>query len=182
MNGFLGWWYRFSLPKESGTGKLMTPSEREHLRYERLTSGFLGLFMLFYIPSAFLFVFGSPPGSSGNIIVIVVGVILVISFILGKRGLQRASAIGLIGYLIVEITSTLMTNPLDPSLFSINYTLLCAVILAGALLPPAASLVVSVFNSIDIVLLVLLLQHTTSWANTTKYAFALLIFLPVSSQ
>jgi hypothetical protein len=182
MNGFLGLWYRISLPKGGVTGKATTPDEREHLRYARLTSGFLGLFMLFYIPSVLLSVFSSPSGSSSNAIMAAVGGILVISFILGKRGLQRASAVGLILYLIIEITSTLATNPLDPALFSINYTLLCAVVLAGALLPPVATLVVSVFNSIDIVLLVVLHPNTVSWVSVTHYAFALLIFLPVSLQ
>lgn len=183
MHGPLQWWYYLSLPGKREQATASAPQEREQLRYAHLTSGFLFLFALIYIPASILMFLDSPPGSSAPTIALISGSLLIITFILGKIGLQRASAITLLAFIQVTIISDLATNPLDPALFQIVYALLFAVILAGAILPPGAALVVSGVNCISMILIILFVQHTTSWsAEIQRGRYSVLIFLPLCLQ
>jgi uncharacterized membrane protein len=183
MKALIAWWYRLSLPTATLTTTPATPRERERLRYARLTSSFLLLILILFLPSGLLMIFDSPPGSSSPFIAVVMFVTLIVSFVLGKLGWQIASAIGIVVYNLIIVTGVLLTNPLDPSLFPIVYTLLFAVILAGALMPPIAAIVVAVINSIAITLIALFASHTAAYTDMVQRGlYSVLIFLPVVMQ
>lgn len=183
MSDFLQGWYSLSLPFSSVTTRGSTPQAREQQRYAQLTSGFLLLFIVFYIPGDLLLFFDAPTSSVQPMIALISGAILFISFFLGKLGLQRSAAIGLLVLILVTVTGDLATNPLDPSIFPTTYALLFAVVMAGAALPPIAALIVGLVNCIDIILLVLLVPHTAMWTTMWQRGlYSIFIFLPICLQ
>lgn len=182
MKRIIAWWYRISLPRYMSQPPT-TSKERERLRYAHLTSGFLLLFLCLFLPSGALMFFDSPAGSSSPLIAVCVLIILIISFVCGRLGWQIASAISIIAYNLGVVTSILITNPLDPSLFPIVYILLFGVLLAGALMPPIAALVVGFANCVDIVLIATLAPHTANYAALMAQGlYTVIIFLPVCMQ
>jgi hypothetical protein len=61
MKRILEWWYRLSLPAlEQGT----TPLQRERARYAKLTSSFLLLLLVLFLPLAPIMIFDSPRSPS----------------------------------------------------------------------------------------------------------------------
>lgn len=182
MRRIINWWYSISLPKSIAI-PATTPQGRERQRYARLTSSFLLLLVTLYIPSGPLMFFDSPPGSSSPFISICLFFVLLTSFLCGRMGWQRLSAIFVISYSFVSTIGVLITNPLDPSLLPIINSLLFSVILAGALMPPIATLITGGINCISILLITTFVPHTAGYtAMMEKGLYSVLIFLPIVLQ
>lgn len=146
MNAALSWWYRLSLPNLP----METPGQREKARYARLTSGFLLLICLLFLPAAGIMIFDSPKSPSSPPIAMIVILILFCSFITGRMGLNILSASFLVFYDIFMVTGVLVSNPLDPSLLPLFGAFVLATIIASALMPPIASIIVGVICCLDI--------------------------------
>ncbi len=80
-------------------------------------------------------------------------ILLFLSWLCGRLGLQRLSAVLIITYIFVSVTGPLLTNPLDASLTPIFGVFTLGTILAGALLPPAAALITGALSCLDILLI-----------------------------
>ncbi|GER90729.1 hypothetical protein KDW_48910 [Dictyobacter vulcani] len=131
MNAALSWWFRLSLPNLPTE----TPSQREKARYARLTSGFLLLISLLFLPTAFIMIFDSPKSPSSPPIAMIVVLILCGAFIFGRMGLNILSASCIVFYDIFMVTGVLLSNPLDPSLLPLFGAFVLATIIASALMP-----------------------------------------------
>lgn len=183
MNHLLLWWYRISLPKTIVAMTPTTPRERERLRYAKLTSGFLLLLFILYIPVGFITAFDAPPPSVSPAIAIAASLLLIIAFILGKLNFQIASAILIVLNAPFIVTANLLAYPLDPSLLPIVYALLFAIILGGALMPPIAAIIIAIFNCIDILAIILIGKPTDAYnAMIAKGLYSVFIFLPILMQ
>ena len=180
MKRFLIWWYGIALPQR---GPDTNPHERERTRYARLTCIFLLIFIVIFVPLSPIMIFDSPMSPSSPPIAIGMLACLAGSFILGRLGRNIPSAAFIILYNMLSVTGPLATNPLDPSLLPLFGVFSIAVILAGALMPPVAALVVGILGSLDIILLTIFVPHTLAY-NTmmSNGLFTITLILPVALQ
>lgn len=180
MKRFMAWWYAFSMPKR---GPDTTPGERERSRYARLTSGFLLLICLLFIPISPLMIFDSPNSPSSPPIGIGILILLACAFGFGKAGWNYISAACIVAYNILCITAVMVTNPLDPSLLPLFGVFTISIILAGALMPPIASLVVGVLCCLDIAFISQLVPHTPAYQQMLdKGLFTVTLIVPIGIQ
>ncbi|MGH2508840.1 MAG: hypothetical protein ACRDHZ_15755 [Ktedonobacteraceae bacterium] len=147
MKKLLSWWYAFSLPPRLPAS---SPQEREQVRYAHLTAGLLLLLLCSFLPLSPIMLFLSAPTSSSPFICIGMFSMLAISWVCGRLGRQIMSAIFLVGFLFLAITGILLTNPLDASLVPLFGLFTVAIILAGALMPPIASVITGLLSCLDI--------------------------------
>lgn len=147
MQKLLGWWYTLSLPQRPPASN---PQERAQTRYTHLTAGLLLLLLCSFIPLSPIMLFFSAAGSSSPAICIGLFSMLAISWICGRLGNQIMSAIFLVGFPFLAITSTLLTHPFDASLVPLFGFFTVAIILAGALMPPMASIIAGLLSCLDI--------------------------------
>ncbi|GHO48399.1 hypothetical protein [Ktedonospora formicarum] len=180
MKRFMAWWYALSLPKR---GPDKTPGERERTRYAQLTSSFLLLISVIFVPLSPIMIFFSPKSPSSPPIGIAVLIMLSCSFIFGKMGWNYVSAAFLVGYNLVCIGAVLATNPLDPSLLPLYSVFTIAIILAGALMPPISSLIVGVLCCIIIALLSMFVPHTAAYQQMLDDGlFTVTLIVPITLQ
>ncbi len=180
MKHLFSWWYGISLPQHQPNE---TPIERERIRYARLTSAFLLLVFVLYLMSAPFLIFDSPRSPSSPPIAYVMFALLLLSFVLGRLGHQIASASCIVAYVFVVVIGPLVTNPLDPTLIPILNTLVIAVILAGALMPPVAALIVGFLSGLASVLIGVLpfLPRTAAYQHMMdQQLYTVSIILPLS--
>jgi len=180
MKRFLAWWYSVSLPKR---GPDKTPGERERTRYARLTSGFLLVLGLLFLPISPIMLFDSPNSPSSPPIAIMMLSLFVCSFFFGKMGWNIPSAACIVGYNILGITAVIATNPLDPSLLPLFSIFTISIIFAGALMPPIAALIVSILCCADIALLSILVHHTAAYQKMIDQGlFTVTLLVPITVQ
>lgn len=180
MKRLLIWWYQLSLPRHTPN---VTPIERERVRYARLTSNFTLLILVASILLLPLSVINTFNSSSSILAFISLGIVLT-SVIFSKLGLNVVAASLLVLNTIIQVSGTMLTNPLDPSMIPIFDVLVIPVILSGALMPPAAALVTGGANSAIILLIAAFQPHTAYYAQMSKlgsYSITL-IALPVTIQ
>ncbi len=82
MTLLLTWWYRISLPPQKGPDT--TPEQREHTRYAKLTSGFLLLLIVAFVPFVPVVIFDFPQKPAASPIAISMLCLLSISWIFGS--------------------------------------------------------------------------------------------------
>lgn len=180
MKRIMGWWYALSLPRR---GPEATPAERERSRYARLTSGFLLLICLLFVPISPIMIFDSPNSPSSPPIGIGILILLACAFGFGKAGWNYISAACIVAYNILCITAVMVTNPLDPSLLPLFGVFTISIILAGALMPPIASLVVGVLCCLDIALISQIVPHTAAYQQMLdKGLFTVTLIVPIGIQ
>lgn len=179
MKSFFAWWYRFSLPKR---GPDTSPAERERTRYARLTSIFtLMIFILSTLLTPWSFYKFYTP--LVPIIAVVSWALVVTALVLNKLGWNIAAAASLVLSTILASAGNMVVNPLDPTLLPIFADLVIPVILAGALMPPVAALVTGGFNSVFIIAVVSLQQHTPAYDQMLQLGRAsVAIALPLTIQ
>ncbi len=180
MRQFMDWWYAFSLPKR---GPDTTPRERERTRYARLTSAFLLLVCVIFIPVSPIMIFFSPNSPSSPVIGVGVILLLICAFGFGKAGWNYLCAACIITYNIICVTAVLLTNPLDPSLLPLFGVFSISIILAGALMPPIASLVVSILCCLNILFISQVVPHTVAYQQMLdKGLFTITLIAPIGIQ
>lgn len=182
MKKLLNVWYNLSLPqRESDT----TPIQRERTRYAHLTSAFLLLVFFLYILVAPFMIYDSPRSPSSPPIAFGMLALLLASFVFGRIGYQIASASCIIGYVFLVVIGPLVTNPLDPTLVPLLHTLVIAIILAGALMPPVASLIVGFCSGLASVFITVLpiLPRTAAYQHMMdQQLYTVSLVLPLSIQ
>ncbi len=182
MKRLFTWWYSIALPQHEPD---VTPMQRERIRYARLTSSFLLLVFILFIPTAPFLIFDSPRSPSSPPIAYGMIVLLVSSFVLGRLRYQIASASCIVAYVFLVVIGPLVTNPLDPTLIPILNTLVIAIILAGALMPPIASLIVGFLAGLASVLIGILpfLPRTAAYQHMMdQQLYTVSLILPLSIQ
>ena len=180
MKPILRWWYSISLPQQDvGT----SPLQRERIRYAKLTSAFLLLISLMVLPTAPIMIFDSPRSPSSPPLAIGMICFLCISFILGRMRLQIPSAICIIGCISLSVIGPLVTNPLDPTLLPLFNTLVIIIILAGALMPAVAALIVGGCSCFATILIATFQPHTAAYQRMMdQRLFTVSLLLPVIIQ
>ncbi len=180
MNRLLGWWYKLSLPERTLEA---TPGERERSRYARLTSGFLFFICVLFLPLSVIMIFYSPYSPSSPPIGIGALVLLACAFGFGKTGWSYLSASCIIAHIILPMMAVMVTNPLDPSLLPLFGVFTLSIILAGALLPPVASLVVGALSCLCIIFVSQFVPHTAAYEHMlAKGLFTVTLILPICIQ
>ena len=182
MKRLFTWWYSVALPQHEPD---VTPMQRERIRYARLTSSFLLLVFVLFIPTAPFLIFDSPRSPSSPPIAYGMLVLLVSSFIFGRLRYRIVSASCIVAYIFLVVIGPLVTNPLDPTLIPILNTLVIAIILAGALMPPIAALIVGFLSALASVLIGVLpfLPRTTAYQHMmAQQLYTVSIILPLSIQ
>lgn len=182
MKRIFTWWYGVSLPQYEPD---VTPIQREHIRYARLTSGFLLLTFLLYLLVAPLMIFDSPRSPSSPPIAYGLFALLVCSFVLGRLGYQIASASCIVGYVYLVVIGPLVTNPLDPTLIPLLNSLVIATILAGALMPPIGALIIGFISGLAIVVIGIspILPRTAAYQHMLdQQLYTVSVILPLSIQ
>lgn len=180
MGTFLNWWYGVTLPNR---GPDTTPIERERTRYARLTSAFTLLLFITYIPLGPIMIFDSPRSPSSPPIAIGLLCLLIGAVILGRQGWNIAAATCVVLEIILGVTGPLVTNPLDPTLLPLFSLLSIAVILAGALMPPQAALIVGAGSCVEIALISVFQPHTLAYETMLKQdLFTITLMLPIAIQ
>jgi len=182
MRRILTWWYGIALPQHEPN---VTPMQRERIRYARLTSAFLLLVFILNALVAPFMIFDSPRSPSSPPIAYGMLALLVISFVLGRLRYQIASASCIVGYVFLVVIGPLVTNPLDPTLIPILNTLVIGIILAGALMPPIAALIVGFLSGLTSVLIGVLpfLPRTVAYQRMMdQQLYTVSLILPLSIQ
>lgn len=180
MGTFLNWWYGISLPKR---GPDTTPMERERTRYARLTSAFTLLLLVVYMPLGPIMFFNSPHSPSSPPIAVALLCLLVGAIMLGRWGWHIPAATCVVLHVVLGVTGPLVTNLLDPTLLPIFGLLSVAIILAGALMPPEAALIVGAGSCIEIVLISVFQPHTVAYeAMLQRNLFTVTLMLPIAIQ
>jgi hypothetical protein len=180
MKSFLSWWYRVSLPKKKTVDT--SPSEREKTRYARLTTAFtLLLLILTGLLTPWSFVAAHNPAAPTVAALGMAAVVAAVIF--NKLGLNILAAIMIVSSTVINVTGTMITNPLDPTFVPIFCALVIPVIIAGALMPPAAALIDGVINSVLILLIALLQKHTVAYDQMLRLGMASVsVALPITLQ
>ncbi len=182
MRRILTWWYGIALPQHEPN---VTPMQRERIRYARLTSAFLLLVFILNALVAPFMIFDSPRSPSSPPIAYGMLALLVSSFVLGRLRYQIASASCIIGYVFLVVIGPLVTNPLDPTLIPILNALVIGIILAGALMPPIAALIVGFLSGLACVLIGVLpfLPRTVAYQRMMdQQLYTVSLILPLSIQ
>ncbi len=180
MGTFLNWWYSISLPKR---GPDTTPMERERTRYARLTSAFTLLLLITYIPLGPIMFFDSPRSPSSPPISVALLCLIICSIILGRWGRNILAAVFVVLFIILGVTGPLVTNLLDPTLLPLFSLLSVAVILAGALMPPQAALIVGAGSCLEIALISVFQPHTAAYeVMLQRNLFTITLMLPIAIQ
>lgn len=180
MHAFLSWWYRVSLPHKEGAD--ISPAAREKTRYARLTTLFtLLLFILTALLTPWSFLKYSNPAApvvaAGGLMAVVVAIIF------NKAGWNIPAAVMIVLSAVINVTGTMITNPLDPTFVPIFSTLVIPVILSGALMPPVAALIDGVLNSVLILAIALLQKHTAAYDQMLQLGMAsVAVALPITLQ
>ncbi|HZO73592.1 MAG TPA: hypothetical protein VFB60_15435 [Ktedonobacteraceae bacterium] len=180
MGTFLNWWYGVSLPNR---GPDTTPMERERTRYARLTSAFTLLLLVTFLPLGPIMFFDSPNSPSSPPLAVALLCMLLGSLMLGRWGHHILAATCVVLYVILGVTGPLVTNPLDPTLLPLFGLFSIAIILAGALMPPLAALIVGAGSCVEIVLISVFLPHTDAYEQMLKRGlFTITLMLPITIQ
>ena len=180
MKAFLSWWYRVSLPGRKTIDT--SPAKREKTRYARLTTAFTLLLLILtalLTPWSFIKVINpAAPLIASLGLAAVVGAV-----ICNKLGLNIVAASMIILSTIINVTGTMITNPLDPAFIPVLSALVIPVIMAGALMPPAAALIDGAVNSVIIILIFLLQKHTPAYDQMLRLGLASIsLALPITLQ
>jgi hypothetical protein len=185
MKNILAGWYAISLPtRPSAT----TPLGREQERYARLTAGLLLLFIcaiLPLLPIMLLFSQQSPSARPDGIGLIF---LLAVSWISGRLGRQRFSATCIIASTFLATMGPLLTHPLDSALVPLFSVFTISIILAGALMPPAAALVTGLVSCLLIILVALLTLNPNAYGQGSQLHYqtintlAIAVLLPIVIQ
>jgi len=179
MKTFFAWWYRISLPRRSPD---QSPADRERSRYARLTTNFTLLIVIItvlFTPVSFLNAYNpaAPVIASAGLACVL------LALVFNKLGLNIVGASLIVLSSIINVTGTMITNPLDPTLVPIFSTLVIPLVLAGALMPPVAVLIVGAFNSVLIILIGIFQTHTADYnAMLQKGLISISLVLPVMLQ
>ncbi len=164
MTHLLTWWYRISLPPK--TEPDTSPEQREHTRYARLTSTFLLLVLVPFLPFVPVMIFVLP--HTARLLAFILLGTLGVSWIFSRSGRQKLSAICIIAYNFIEATFPLVDNPLNPATVVAFSSLLIPTILGGALLPPVGALIIGLLASIEVACISAFLPHTAAYAEMIK--------------
>lgn len=185
MNTFFNWWYALSLPKRA---LATTPIEKEQERYGRLTAGLLLLLICVFLPLSPIMLFFSPASPSARPGAIGLICLLTISWIASRRGHQKLSAVCIIACTFLAIGGPLLTDQLTTTLIPLFSIFTISIILAGALLPPAAALITGFFSCLVIILVAVVSfnLNTYNQGNPSQYqgvnVLAIAILLPLAIQ
>ncbi|MBV9711262.1 MAG: hypothetical protein JO011_10160 [Ktedonobacteraceae bacterium] len=185
MKKFFNWWYTISLPRRP---LAETPMQREQERYARLTAGLLVLIIAIFLPLMPIMLFFSPNSPSARPDGIGFICLLTISWISGRLGRQRFSAICIIACTFLSVTGPLISHPLDSFLVPLFSVFTISIILAGSLMPPAAALITGLISCLFICLvaLVSLNPEVYNQGNQIHYqavnTVAIAVILPIVIQ
>jgi xanthosine utilization system XapX-like protein len=180
MNSFLSWWYRVSLPRKESPDT--SPAAREKKRYARLTTVFtLLLLILTALLTPWSLIKYSNPAAP--VIALLGLAAVVVAVVLNKMGLNIPAATMIVLSTVINVTGTMITNPLDPTFVPVFSALVIPVILAGALMPPVAALIAGIFNSALILAIALLQKHTAAYDQMMRLGMAsVAVALPITLQ
>jgi hypothetical protein len=185
MKKLLGLWYSISLPLRPPSD---SPAAREQERYAQLTVRVLLLLICIFIPIAPLMIFFSPTSPSARLDGIGAICLLAISWFSGRLGYQRLSALCIIAITFLVIAGPLLTNPLNAALVPLFGVFTISIILAGALLPPVAALLIGLISCLFIIMVALLNLNTKTYnaGNQVQYqtinTVAIAVLLPLIIQ
>lgn len=185
MRRILNWWYRFSLPAHP---QAATPLEREQERYARLTAGLLLLFSSVASPLVIIMLFFSSTSHSARPGALGLLCLLSISWVAGRLGRQKLSAICILAVTFLVVTGPVLTDPLNSALVPLFGVFTISIILAGALLPPVATLITGLISCLYIGLVAYfsLNFETYNQADHVSYqainTLAIAVFLPIVIQ
>jgi hypothetical protein len=185
MKKFLGWWYAISLPHNPST---TSPTERELQRYAQLTATLLLLFVCTILPLLPIMLFFSNTSPSARPDGIGIICLLTLSWISGRLGSQRFSAICIIACTFLAITGPLLSHPLDSALVPLFSVFTISIILAGALLPPAAALITGLISCLYICLFAFLSLNPSVYNQASQLHYqtintvAIAVILPIVIQ
>lgn len=180
MKAFLIWWYRVSLPPKKTEDT--SPAQREKTRYARLTTAFsLLLFLLTALLTPWS-LFDSHNAAAPLIALLGLGAVTT-ALIFNKLGWNIAAASMIVSSTMINVTGTMITNPLDPSFVPVFSALVIPVILAGSLMPPVAALIEGLINCVLILLIALLQKHTPAYDQMVRLGMtSVSIALPILLQ
>lgn len=180
MKAFLNWWYRVSLPTKKMEDT--SPAQREKTRYARLTTAFSLLLFLLTLLLTPWSLFDSHNAAAPLIALLGLGAVTT-ALIFNKLGWNIAAASMIVSSTLINVTGTMITNPLDPSFVPVFSALVIPVILAGALMPPVAALIEGLINCTIILLIALLQKHTLAYDQMVRLGMtSVSIALPILLQ
>ena len=185
MKTLLNWWYAISLPRYVPGS---SPREREAERYARLTAVLLLLFISTILPLMPIMLFFSPTSPSARPDAIGIFCLLTLSWISGRLRGQRFSAVCLIACTFLAITGPLLSHPLDAALVPLFSVFTISIVLAGALMPPAAALITGLASCLYIILFALLSLNPITYVQGDQLHYqtintvAIAVILPIVIQ
>src|SRR6185312_7376745 len=144
-----------------------SPAQREKTRYARLTTAFSLLLFLLTLLLTPWSLFDSHNAAAPLIALLGLGAVTT-ALIFNKMGWNIAAASMIVSSTLINVTGTMITNPLDPSFVPVFSALVIPVILAGALMPPVAALIEGLINCTIILLIALLQKHTPAYDQMVR--------------
>lgn len=174
----LTWWDALTVPPPP---RVATPTERERVRKARFISRLVLAILLFASANLLLLLAVHDLAS----VTVTSGAILLL---LAALAFNRRGKIGVAGGLCVacvifaDTAPILLAHTLDVSLLPTLYFLSLAIVMAGALMTPAASFVVAVLTSIVIAGCIYLVPHTVALQSFTQGNVTSVLLPPIILQ
>ena len=173
MHPFLRWWFSSTVPKIQPT----TPAGRERMRYARLISSFL-LFILTLAVLALPLRFVAQD-TRGNMLGFMIDGLYVFALLCNRKGWIRAAGIFfVVGILLTEAAPVVLAGQFDTQNLPLFDYLVIAILIAGAVLPPASAFMVAAINSVVIIVTITVLPHTSNLNTSLQGSNVYAILLP----
>ena len=174
MQRLLRGWYTLTLPKIEQT----TPAGREKMRYARLLSGFLLFILALAVLALPLRLVAQDV--NGNIIGLFVDGLYLLALLCNKKGwIVPAGILFVLGIFLTEITPLLaQTTGFDTQNLPLFDYLVIAILIAGAVLPPASMFLVAAINSTVIILVILFAPRMASFTQVLQASTVYAVLIP----
>jgi hypothetical protein len=110
--------------------------------------------------------------------------LLAMAWLLLRWGRNILAASCIVAEIFLSVTGPLITNPLDPSLLPLFEGLTIGVILAGALMPPRAALIVGAISCVEILLIATMHPNKTPAYDLMlkQDLYTVTVMLPIAIQ
>ena len=148
------------------------------MRYAQLLSGFLLFILTLAILALPLRLFAQD--TNGNLLGLCADALYLLALLCNKRGwIVAAGVLFVVGILLTEITPLFaQTAGFDTQNLPLFDYLVIAILIAGAVLPPASTFFVAAFNSIVITFVILFAPHMPSFTQVLTAGSVYVVLLP----
>ncbi|GCE32196.1 hypothetical protein KDA_76800 [Dictyobacter alpinus] len=135
---------------------------------------------LCFLPMFPIMVFFSPESPSSPPAAFLAGFTLIGAWIAGRVRWQKISASLVILYILDTVMIPILFNPTLPLILIISYSFIIAIVLAGALIVPRASIIVAALTCAFLLIVVFFLPHPKAYIQTVSaYNYSVMVYLPI---